>query len=196
MSDSFFEKNKKKLGVGAVVFLLLFVVAVIPVIVVYSNKPTKKDEPPKISKDPFDLNKLKSDEKDRINCFLEEESSFEKLTEYQCKEVRKCLYKESSMERVPTCYFDREKLGYKLKGPGPNQNSFLLEGDREKAPYLGTIKNVLLKASYLGNNVLRVKVFRIITIWLLYYFSLKFFHNYLIIRLLIMIMTVMKFHIH
>jgi hypothetical protein len=160
MVDSFFQKNKKRIGVGSVVFLLLFVVAIIPVIVVYSNKPSKSEppSPPKITKEPFDLSKLKPDEKDRINCFLEEESIFEKLTEYQCKEVRKCLYKESSMERVPTCYFDRQNLGYRLKGQGPSQNSYLLEGDAEKAPYLGTIKNVLLKASYLGNNVIRVKV--------------------------------------
>lgn len=161
MVDSFFERNKKKLGIGSVVFLLLFVVAVIPVIVVYSNKPSKTEpQPPpvKVSKDPFDLTKLKADEKDRINCFLEEESPFEKLTEYQCKEVRKCLYKESSMDRVPTCYFDRQNLGYKLKGTGPTSNSYLLEGNRDKAPYLGTIKNILLKASYLGNNILRVKV--------------------------------------
>ncbi len=166
MVESFLQKNKKKIGVGSVIFLLLFVVAIIPVIVVYSNKaskseqpsPPKTSEPPKINKDPFDLSKLEPDEKDRINCFLEEESIFEKLTEYQCKEVRKCLYKESSMERVPTCYFDRQNLGYRLKGQGPSENSYLLEGDANKAPYLGTIKNVLLKASYLGNNIIRVKV--------------------------------------
>ena len=169
---------KKKLHFEGLIISSLFVVAIIPAIYYYYNTDNqslysnnnkrsnvielKENNNATVNrmtkKYPFDLSHLHSDEFDRIDCFLEAASPFEIFSEYQCKTVKKCLYKESEYDRVPWCYFDRQNLGYKLKGPGPTPNSYLLEGDPKKSPYLGTIKNLLMKTTYLGNNIIRVKI--------------------------------------
>jgi len=102
---------------------------------------------------------LSENEKSRINCFLEEESRFENLTRFQCKS-RGCIYAESEYERVPTCYFDRENLGYILdEALLPNKSSYKLKlKDSQKVPYMGAIQNLNFIIEYLDSNIINIKV--------------------------------------
>jgi hypothetical protein len=92
--------NKTKLSLGVIFITALAVVIIVPVVIVTTsgkaNAPTTTDP----VKKPYDLSKLTEDEKSRINCFLEEHSRFENLTEYQCVNVRGCIYKPSEYEKV------------------------------------------------------------------------------------------------
>jgi hypothetical protein len=167
-------KTRKWLGIGAVVGIALSVVVFVPIIIAVSSSgsdsnsnndvttappyaPSTTTKKPSPNKLPYDVTKLSEDEKDRINCFLEEESIFETLTKYQCVEVRGCIYKESLYDRVPTCYFDRDNLGYKLSSQQDNEYKLERTG-KAKAPYLGEIKNLLMKASYMTKGVTNIKV--------------------------------------
>jgi hypothetical protein len=173
-------KTRKWLAVGAIAGIAVSVVVFIPIIIAVSTSGSDKGPDPVVittttlpygpsttttkpptTKFPFNPDKLPADEKSRVNCFLEEESSFEKLTKYQCVEVRGCLYKESLYDRVPTCYFDSDNLGYKLvtdNAPAvPNQFKLQRTG-KAKSPYLGEIKNLLMSTTYMETGVVRVKV--------------------------------------
>ena len=162
---------KKKIALVSILMLVVVIVAIIPVIIVFS---TKSDEilttiiqsvtpttTPKVTKLPYDPSKLTDEEKSRINCFLEEQSRFENLTKYQCEEVRSCIYDPSNYDKVPTCYFDREKLGYSLEDQEDEDDKevYHLKKDKAvKAPYLGAIEELTLTVEYLGENIIRVKV--------------------------------------
>ena len=113
----------------------------------------------KPGKKPYDVTKLKENEKSRINCFLEEESSFENLTRFQC-ESRGCIYDESEYERVPTCYFDRQNLGYILEEDIlSNKLSYKLKlNNSQNVPYMGAIRNLNFIIEYLDNNMINIKV--------------------------------------
>jgi hypothetical protein len=105
----------------------------------------------------IDLQKLNSEELSRIDCFLDAESEFEKLTEYAC-EKRNCIYKpDTSHPLVPKCYYDRENLGYKLINQ-TSQFEFDLE-QYGRTPFPGVIKRIRLAIEYLGNNIVRVKIY-------------------------------------
>ena len=98
--------EKTKVVLGLIFIGALIVIVLIPVIIVTtsSKKSTENvfntNSPPFITKKPYDPNLLTEDEKSRINCFLEEQSHFETLTEYQCVNVRGCIYKPSDYEKV------------------------------------------------------------------------------------------------
>jgi hypothetical protein len=93
--------NKTKLSLGVIFITALAVVIIVPVVIVTTsgkaNTPTTTTDP---VKKPYDLSKLTEEEKSRINCFLEEHSRFENLTEYQCVNIRGCIYKPSEYEKV------------------------------------------------------------------------------------------------
>ena len=164
--------QKKALGIGFIMSTLILLVGFIPMLLIFTSneyefKPTTTStittttyRPP--SKLPYDFSKLDEDEKLRINCFLEEESRFEQLTKYQCEQVRSCIYKPSLYERVPDCFFDRFKLGYKkMKEDHTNPDSdiyYIQRYGRTKAPYLGEIKNLKVTVTYLDNGFVNVKV--------------------------------------
>ena len=77
-----FQKNRKLLLIGILVVLIAIIfLVVIPVAIVASKN--KDNGGNGNGKKPFDPNSLPSDEKARINCFLEEESKFENLTQYE-----------------------------------------------------------------------------------------------------------------
>jgi hypothetical protein len=163
--------RKKWLGLGVITGLLVASVIFIPLIVTTANNnsnnnqiATTTSKPPRPAKLPFDNSLIADDESTRINCFLEEESSFETLTEYQCVSVRGCLYKPSKFERVPTCYFDTDRLGYKAVANDPidDQKSKVWKMSRAnknspKAPYHGEIDNVKVTGSYMGQNIVNLK---------------------------------------
>ena len=98
--------NKTKLGLGLGFLFALIVVILIPIIIVTTGSSEKANADATtsptstVSKKPYDPNKLTDEEKSRINCFLEEHSRFEVLTEYQCVNVRGCIYKPSEYDKV------------------------------------------------------------------------------------------------
>lgn len=158
------KESTKRTKIGIVVFLaaILVILVTIPIVILnYKTEPEKPAPPkPEPSKKPFDFTKLSEDEKSRVNCFLEEESKFEKLTKYQC-ELRGCIYKESEYERVPTCFFDRAKLGYSLDETAllQNKSSYKLKlSTAGKVPYLGAIEKLNFDVQYLGDNIINIKV--------------------------------------
>ena len=79
--------NKTKLALGLLFGLALIIVVLIPVVIVTTSgkkeQATSFSTPATSTKKPYDPSKLTDEEKSRINCFLEEQSRFEKLTEYQ-----------------------------------------------------------------------------------------------------------------
>ena len=171
---SFTLRQKSFLKFGFILSTLVLVVALIPSILefmlnkfesdskmLHPFKPTNIAYRPS-SKLPYDFSKLNEDEKLRINCFLEEESPFEQLTQYQCEKVRGCIYKPSLYARVPDCFFDRFNLGYKkMKEDHTNPDSdiyYIQRFGRSKAPYLGEIKYLKVTVIYLNNGLVNVKV--------------------------------------
>lgn len=176
-NSGFVSKYKQQLGIGLIVFIVVIVVAIIPVVIVTTtpkNKSTTTSPTtslssttlpattPATTKKPYNPSVLTDEQKSRINCFLEEESRFEKLTKYQCEVVRGCIYEPSDYERVPFCFYDRKKLGYELVKQSVNDKNTevydLKRSNLVKAPYLEEIKNLKLKVEYLGENVVHVKV--------------------------------------
>ena len=167
-------KTQKILGFVGLTTAVVLIVVLIPVIISVTTSQkdqnnqrttTTKIVPSSTNsiKEPYDPSKLSDEEKSRINCFLEEESPYEKLTEFQCVTVRGCIYKPSRYERVPTCFYNREKLGYKLSqevSKSDSEEKYLLERSEEvKAPYLEEVKNLEFTVEYLENNIIHVKVF-------------------------------------
>ena len=152
-----FQKNRKLLLIGILVVLIAIIfLVVIPVAIVASKN--KDNGGNGNGKKPFDPNSLPSDEKARINCFLEEESKFENLTQYAC-EQRGCIFKPSEYERVPTCFFDMKKLGYLLASQQPDIGEYNLKlKQNAKLPYISAIQNLRLSVEYLGNSIVHVKV--------------------------------------
>ena len=145
-------QNKRLLIIGSITLtIIITLVVIIPIIIVA----TRSNEP--AGKKPFDPAQMNDDEKSRINCFLEEESKFENLTEYSCME-RGCVYKPSEYERVPTCYFNRTSIGYALESQ-LNDNEFILKRDSNaKLPYIAAIEDLRLDVEYLGDSIVHVKV--------------------------------------
>lgn len=147
----------------ALAALLVCAVLMIPVILILTKKsnndPTIVITP---SKKPFDLTQITSEERNRINCFLEAESRFENLTQYQCEQVRSCTYQWSSYERVPDCFFKRDVLGYELVAAPvstANTDTYYLRRSRlGNSTYLEVIDNLTLVVEYLSNNIVHVKV--------------------------------------
>lgn len=144
-------QNKRLLTIGTITFVIVIsLIIIIPIVIVT----TGSDKP--AGKKPFDPTQLNNDEKSRINCFLEEESEFENLTQYLCEE-RGCTYKPSEFERVPTCFFNRTNIGYLLESQ--QKNEYKLKRDRKaKLPYIGSIENLNLDIEYLGDSIVHVKV--------------------------------------
>lgn len=105
----------------------------------------------------IDLHKLNAEELSRIDCFLDAESEFEKLTKYAC-EKRNCIYRQdTSHPLVPKCYYDRQNLGYKLAN---KTSEFVFDLEQSgKAPFPGAINQIRLAVDYFGNNIIRVKIF-------------------------------------
>ena len=66
---------------------------------------------------------------------------------------------------MPTCYFDRKKLGYKLVNSVDDKDiekyGLARMDQRVKHPYLGSIDNLIMTIEYLGENIIRVKVKRL-----------------------------------
>ena len=167
--SAWYEKNTKKFGYG--ILVLLLIISVVTVVVLATtvdvnelgNKQqqqattTKSNVP---TKRPYDPSKLSEEEKARINCFLEEQSSLENLTRYQC-ESRGCIYMPSEYEKVPNCFFDRQKTGYKLEKrvEMPTRIEYELKmADEAKAPFGFEIRDLMVSVQYLGANVVNVKI--------------------------------------
>jgi hypothetical protein len=156
------KKTKIKLAIALSVLSIIVAVTVVSITVsANSSKTDKKPEeivnPPK---KPYDLSKLSENEKSRIDCFLEAQSKFENLTKYQC-EIRSCIYKPSEYDRVPDCYFDREKLGYKLTNTITDNKMELYKLTRDKtinSIYQRAIDELDLTVEYLGENMVHVKI--------------------------------------
>ena len=97
--------DKQKLVLGIIFLVSLVVVIIVPVIIVSTSKKSSTDAPTStvmssVTKKPYNPDQLSDEEKSRINCFLEEQSQFEILTEYQCVTVRGCIYKPSQFDKV------------------------------------------------------------------------------------------------
>lgn len=151
----FIENNKKRILIGAVVgAILIILMIVIPVALVVRSK---SEDNGGTGKKPFDPANLPADELARIDCFLEAESKFENLTKYAC-EQRGCIFKPSEYERVPTCFFDTQKLGYQLDSKPSTGEYKLRLKPAAKLPYISGIKNLRLSVEYLGNSIIHVKV--------------------------------------
>ncbi len=151
----------KKILVGTIIAIVVLVlVIVIPLAISSGNREVD-------SKRPYDPTKLNDEEKSRINCFLEEESKFEKLSKYSCEE-RGCIYNPSLYERVPACYFNRTNLGYLLESsasPDDNLKNIhyhrLKLNQHTKQPYLGASQNLNLIVEYLDHpdsTIIHVKI--------------------------------------
>lgn len=160
------SNRRTKIGIGIFLALVLAILIAIPILIttykpnadssVTTPQPTTS-QPNK--KKPYNLDLLKENEKSRINCFLEEESQFEKLTRYQC-ESRGCIYEESEYERVPTCYYDRQNLGYvpDVDSSDLSKPIQLKLKENQTLPYIGAFKKLTLTVQYYGNNMINVKV--------------------------------------
>lgn len=166
-SNGFMAKYKTQLGLGLLGIIVIAVVVVVPVVLATTGESSSKKDDTLITdfippKEPFDLSKITMEERNRINCFLEQESRFENLTRYQCEEVRSCTFRPSKYERVPDCFFKRDVLGYELDGNpsiDANTESYKLKrSSKGNATYLEVIENLKLSVEYLGNNVVHVKV--------------------------------------
>jgi hypothetical protein len=161
------NKTKKILSIGFLSLIVVIIVVIIPVIIGVTGKPkdfpkTTTKAPTSPTKKPFNPDVLSFEQKSRINCFLEEESRFENLTKYQCETVRGCIYDPSEYDRVPNCYFNREKLGYELDqvvDESDTKSEYILKRSTNvQAPYLEEIQNLRLVVEYLENNIVHVKV--------------------------------------
>jgi maltase-glucoamylase len=149
------KKTKRtKIGIAIFLLILLLILIAIALTIFLFNKndiilPSKK---------PYDFTKLNDNEKSRINCFLEEESKFENLTQFQC-ESRGCIYTKTEYERVPTCYFDRTNLGYILDGSCDLSATCKLKlNDSSNTPFFGAIQKLNFKVEYLGANMINVRI--------------------------------------
>jgi hypothetical protein len=161
---------KKKVALGLIFIAIFLVVSLIPIILVASsNKETTTKSttpqisinPPKTTKIPYKPDLISEEEKSRINCFLEEESRFENLTEYKCIS-RGCVYNDSKYDRVPSCYFDRERTGYTLEKSTRVDETYSIYKLRRKAdamgPFSGDISALKVSVIYLGEKIINVKV--------------------------------------
>ena len=170
--SAWFEKKKNQrlfmIAVGVVLAVLLIITVVVLITTVKFNG--KKDNGDKMTtvsstarkpnKLPYDAAKLSSEERSRINCFLEEQSRYENLTRYQC-ELRGCIYSPSEYERVPTCYYNRQKAGYTVQNSieTPSVTRYDLRRNAEvAAPFGFAIDNIAVEVEYLGKNVINVKI--------------------------------------
>ena len=143
-----------KLFIAIIILLLasLLAIAIVVPIVLSGNNDNNNH-----SKKPYDPSKLSEDEKSRVNCFLEEESRFEHLSQYKC-ESRGCIYRPSDYERVPTCFFN-SSAGYLLDEQ--TADGFVLIRDANvQAPFLRAIEKLNLTVEYLGNQIIHVKVIK------------------------------------
>lgn len=161
--EGFLAKHKQHLSIGAIALVMLIVVVIVPVIIATTSKSSSKTDPtdPKPQKKPFDLDKISLEDRNRIDCFLEARSQFENLTQYQCEQVRGCVYKYSEYERVPDCYFKRE-VGYELESTFLSTDNreihYLKMSDQAMPPFAGAIQNLVLEVEYLENNIIHIKV--------------------------------------
>lgn len=153
--------------IAAVITIVLLSVNSTGATTAASNQPTSTNSPastnqPASDKRPYNVTKLSNEEKSRINCFLEEESRFESLTQYQCEEVRGCIYRPSEYQKVPSCFYDREKLGYTLMSQTvttPTTVTYELKINTDaKPPFLKGIENLRLDLEYINDFVVNVKV--------------------------------------
>jgi hypothetical protein len=150
-----------KILIGVAFVILLALAIVLPIVLLTKsdlksdNQGTSKPSLPEVKK-PFNFDDLRGDEATRIDCYLEAQSRFENLTKYSC-EKRNCIYDANvSHEIVPKCYFDREKLGYKLTSSSNGLEYKLKQSG--KTPFPGVIEDIQLNVEYYGNNMIRVKV--------------------------------------
>jgi hypothetical protein len=91
----------------------------------------------------------------RIDCLPEAESPLVNITKFTC-EKRNCIYDPNESDpRIPSCYINRENLGYKLIKM--NNLQFYLR-QTGLAPFPGEIKNLFLETEYLGRSIVHVKV--------------------------------------
>lgn len=167
--SAWFEKKKNQrlfmIAIAVVLAVILVVTVVTLITTVKFNKSNENGQSissttRKPIKLPYDAAKLSLDEKSRIDCFLEEQSRYENLTRYQC-ELRGCIYNPSEYERVPTCYYNREKAGYKVLNSieTPSVTRYDLRRNTEvNAPFGFAIDNLAVEVEYLGKNVINVKI--------------------------------------
>ncbi len=151
----------KKLAISLATILVLTAVFVIPIVVTVTNDNSRATTPTPLQTttpyNPFDPANLNKTEKARINCYPEAESPFENLTQYACEQIRNCKYSpDVTHPLVPTCYYDAQNLGYKLKNKKSDYEYELTQSG--KAPFPGEISNIKLTVEYLGKNMIHVKV--------------------------------------
>jgi hypothetical protein len=158
--------TRSKIIVGIVIFIVLAVAIIVPIALTTGNKPKPDSQIAETTtttttltttiKKPFNPDDLRGNEATRIDCYLEAQSRFENLTKYSC-EKRNCIYDANvSHEIVPKCYFDRERLGYKLTSSSNGLEYKLKQSG--KTPFPGVIEDIQLNVEYYGNNMIRVKV--------------------------------------
>jgi hypothetical protein len=91
----------------------------------------------------------------RINCLPEAASPLVNITKLTC-EKRNCIYDPNESDpRIPSCYINREHLGYKLIKMN-NLQFYLRQTGR--APFPGEIKYLFLETEYFGRSIVHVKV--------------------------------------
>lgn len=171
--SAWFEKSKNQrlfmIAIGVVLAVILVITVVVLITTVkFSNKlnqeggqmTTVSSTVRRPNKLPYDVSKLSLEEKSRIDCFLEEQSRYENLTQYQC-ELRGCIYKPSEYERVPTCFYNRDKAGYTLLNSieTASVTRYDLRRNAEvNAPFGFPVDNIAVEVEYLGKNVINVRV--------------------------------------